>query len=163
MESNFHALVFLSLLNSLQKKDKLLDTTRILCLFPTRLNMRIHVRASIHCTLYVDISYLAGQGSSAAINCPYVILGPYSFTVTANTVSTCDSPNSSWDMCTDTSQMTFNRITCPDTIAFSGKLYRPNDNTTIIVFIYSSTTISKQWPLILSMHLCSLSFHSDET
>ena len=111
------------------------------------------------CPLYVDtcISYLAGQSSSAAINCPYVILGPYSFTVTANTVSTCDSPNSSWDMCTETSQMTFNRITCPDSIAFSGKLYRPMiiQCTTIIIFIYTSTTISKLWPLIPSMHLQS--------
>ena len=136
MESNIQVLVFLNLLNSLRKRDKMLDTTRISCLFPTRFNMSIHVRASIHCTLYMDISYLVGQGSSAAINCPYVILGPYSFTVTANTVSTCDLPNSSWEMCTETSLMTFNRITCPDTIAFSGKLYRPNDNTTRPIYLY---------------------------
>ena len=59
---------------------------------------------------------------SAAIQCPYVFLGVFDYTHTSSDGTTsCSHGNNLWDICSDTTMMTFNLAQCSTKVSYSGK------------------------------------------
>lgn len=77
----------------------------------------------IHCYIcIIDKTHYSGSEASAKIDCPYLFLGVYGYTHTdENGIVTCNTVNSSWDMCADNAVMMFDYTKCSTKVAYSGK------------------------------------------
>lgn len=73
--------------------------------------------------VYVLISVSSkGSETVARVDCPYSFLGEYEYTHTDSSGAvTCSAESSSWDMCADNTQMTFDYAQCPTKVAYSGE------------------------------------------